>query len=76
MKLDQLGICASSGSACNVGELEPSHVLMAMGVPEKLALSALRLSLGRENTAKEIEHVLEVLPRVIAELRGSGIGDR
>lgn len=76
VKLDQQGICASSGSACHAGILEPSHVLTALGVPADLALGALRLSVGRENTAEEIEHVLEVLPRVIAELRESGLGDR
>jgi len=69
VKLDQLGICASSGSACNVGVLEPSHVLTALGVPAELALSALRLSLGRGNTVEEIEYVLEQLPGIIAQLR-------
>jgi cysteine desulfurase len=76
VKLDQLGICASSGSACNVGVLEPSHVLKALGVPDELALSALRLSLGRGNTLQEVAYVLEVLPRTIVELRESGLGDR
>ena len=69
VKLDQLGICASSGSACTAGALEPSHVLTAMGVPAELAHGSLRLSVGRENTLEEVEYVLEVLPGIIEQLR-------
>lgn len=69
VKLDQLGICASSGSACTAGALEPSHVLKALGVPRELALGALRLSVGRGNTAEEIARVLQVLPDIIEQLR-------
>jgi cysteine desulfurase len=69
VKLDQLGICASGGSACTAGALEPSHVLTAMGVPAELAHGSLRLSVGRENQAEEIERVLEVLPGIVQGLR-------
>ncbi len=69
LKLDQLGICASSGSACTSGALEPSHVLRAMGVPPEVALGSLRLTVGRMNTSEQIERVLSVLPGIIEELR-------
>lgn len=69
VKLDLLGIAASSGSACAAGSLEPSHVLRAMGLSKPLAQSALRISLGRATTERDIARVLEVLPQVIAELR-------
>jgi len=69
VKLDLLGIAASSGSACAAGSLEPSHVLRAMGLPKPLAQSALRLSLGRSTTEDEINRVLQVLPEVVARLR-------
>jgi cysteine desulfurase len=67
--LDMAGIAASSGSACTSGSLEPSHVLTAMGVPEEIARSSLRLTVGKGNTMAEIETVLEVLPRLVARLR-------
>jgi cysteine desulfurase len=69
VKLDLLGIAASSGSACAAGSLEPSHVLRAMGLTKPLAQSALRITLGRATTERDIDRVLEVLPQVIAELR-------
>lgn len=69
VKLDQLGIYASSGSACTAGALEPSHVLTAIGLPAELARGALRLTLGKDTTAEEVERALEVLPRVVATLR-------
>jgi len=69
MKLDQVGICASSGSACNTGALEPSHVLKAMGLSAVRARSAIRLSLGIYNTSAEIEYLLEVLPGIVTKLR-------
>lgn len=68
--LDLEGICASSGSACSAGSLEPSHVLRAMGVPPAEANALVRLSLGRDSTAVEVERVIEVLPEVIGRLRG------
>jgi len=70
VKLDQLGICASSGSACTAGALEPSHVLTAIGLPAELARGALRLTVGKDTTPEQVERVLEVLPEVIAALRG------
>jgi len=69
LSLDIENICASSGSACSSGSLEPSHVLMAMGYSHEIAHGSLRLSLGRENTEAEIDHVLEVLPGIVARLR-------
>ncbi len=67
--LDQYGICASSGSACTSGSLEPSHVLRAMGVPFTYAHGSLRLSLCRYNTAAEVDLVTEALPKIITRLR-------
>ena len=69
MLLDQLGICASSGSACTTGSLEPSHVLRAMGLPYTAAHGAIRFSLSRYNTAQEVDFVLSKLPGIIARLR-------
>ena len=63
--LDLEGICASSGSACSAGSLEPSHVLVALGVERESANSLVRLSLGRESSMEEVEYVIEVLPKVI-----------
>jgi cysteine desulfurase len=67
--LDLAGIAASSGSACTSGSLEPSHVLTALGVPEDLARGSLRLSVGKDNTPEQIEHVLEVLPGIVSRIR-------
>jgi cysteine desulfurase len=67
--LDDAGICASTGSACTSGSLEPSHVLMAIGLPPEVAHGSLRLTLGRVNTEKDVEYVLDVLPRVVSRLR-------
>lgn len=67
--LDNEGICASSGSACTSGSLEPSHVLRSMGVPFTYAHGSVRLSLSRYTTEAEIDKTLEVIPRVIARLR-------
>jgi cysteine desulfurase len=63
--LDIEGICASSGSACSSGSLEPSHVISALGVEKELAHSLVRFSLGRESTTEEVDHVIRVLPEVI-----------
>ena len=67
--LDQLGICASSGSACTTGSLDPSHVLKAMGLPPMQARGSVRFSLGVYNTQEEIDYLLEKLPGIIARLR-------
>ncbi len=69
LMLDQYGICASSGSACTSGSLEPSHVLRAMGVPFTFAHGSLRLSLSRYNTQEEVDLVAERLPAIISRLR-------
>jgi len=68
--LDQAGICASSGSACTTGSLEPSHVLTAMGLSPERARSCIRLSLGTDTTEADIEHALKHFPQIIARLRG------
>lgn len=69
MHLDMAGIEAASGSACTTGMPEPSHVLTAMGIPHELALSALRLTVGRQTTEADIETVLNILPGVIEKVR-------
>ncbi|BCV25195.1 MAG TPA: cysteine desulfurase NifS [Firmicutes bacterium] len=69
LNLDLAGIAASSGSACTSGSLEPSHVLMALGIPPEVAHGSLRLTLGRENTREDVERVLSVLPDIVAKLR-------
>ena len=69
LQLDQYRICASSGSACTSGSLEPSHVLRAMGVPFNYAHGSVRFSLSRYNTEAEIDRVIEVMPGIVSELR-------
>ena len=69
LRLDMKGISASTGSACSSKSLEPSHVLLAIGLPPEDAHSSLRLTLGRDNTKEDIDYALEVLPDVVAELR-------
>ena len=69
MRLDLAGIACSSGSACTSGSLEPSHVLSAMGLSPDTARSSVRFSLGRDNTAEEIDRVLTVLPPIVEDLR-------
>jgi cysteine desulfurase len=69
LNLDLEGICASTGSACSSSNLEPSHVLLAMGLTPEQAHSSLRFTLGKWTTNEEIEQVLEVLPRIVAKLR-------
>ena len=71
MLLDQAGICASSGSACTTGSLDPSHVLTAMACNATRARSSIRLSLGIYNTEAEVDYVLQHLPGIIAKLRAS-----
>jgi cysteine desulfurase len=66
-RLDRAGICASAGAACTSAGTEPSHVLLAMGVDTRGALSSVRFSLGRENTAAEIDTLLDVLPGIVNE---------
>jgi len=66
-RLDKVGICASAGAACTSAKTEPSHVLLAMGVDERGALSSVRFSLGRENTSADIDTLLDVLPGIVNE---------
>ncbi len=72
MALDLEGVCASSGSACMVGSVVASHVLLAMGLPPERAASAIRFSLGKETTASEIEQTVEAIERILRrrEIRG------
>ncbi|MBO4432973.1 MAG: cysteine desulfurase NifS [Clostridia bacterium] len=67
--LDSKGICASSGSACTSGSLDPSHVLLAIGRPHEVAHGSLRLSLSEENTKEEIEYIIKEVPKVVEYLR-------
>lgn len=67
--LDDEGICGSTGSACTSGSLEPSHVMLAIGLPPEIAHGSLRLTLGDSNTDQDVDRVLEVLPKVIVKLR-------
>lgn len=67
--LDMAGICASSGSACTSGSLDPSHVLIAIGLPHEIAHGSLRLSFGWDNTREDVEYLLEVLPNIVKRLR-------
>ncbi|MCM8814591.1 MAG: cysteine desulfurase NifS [Candidatus Omnitrophica bacterium] len=69
LHLDFEGICASSGSACTSGSLEPSHVLLALGIPPEVAHGSLRFSLGRSNTMADIERTADVLPEIVEKLR-------
>ena len=68
--LDARGICASSGSACTSGSLDPSHVLLAIGRPHEIAHGSLRLTLCETNTAEEVEYMLRAIPEVVSYLRG------
>ena len=67
--LDKEGICASSGSACTSGSLDPSHVLLSLGIPHEVAHGSLRLSIGEYNSMDQIDHIVEVVPKVVAYLR-------
>ncbi len=77
LMLDMFGICASSGSACTTGSLDPSHVLLALGLTHEVAHGSLRLSLGHDTTDADIDYILEVLPKVVDRLRAmSPVWDR
>jgi cysteine desulfurase len=69
MHLDLAGVAASSGSACSTGAVEPSHVLVAMGVRRDLALGSIRLSLGHGSTAEDVTRAADVMPAVVAKVR-------
>jgi len=69
MRLDLAGVAASSGSACTSGSLDPSHVLLAIGLPHEIAHGSLRLSLGNDTTEDEVDYVIETLPGIVEALR-------
>lgn len=69
LSLDFQGVCASSGSACTSGSLDPSHVLLAIGLPHEIAHGSLRLSMGEGSTEEDVDYVLEVVPPIIERLR-------
>lgn len=69
LRLDNEGICASSGSACSSASLDPSHVLLAIGLPHEIAHGSLRLTLGRETSGEDVDYLLKVIPEVVAGLR-------
>ena len=67
--LDQKGICASSGSACTSGSLDPSHVLLAIGLPHEIAHGSVRLTLSRETTEEDVDYTIETLKQIVERLR-------
>ena len=69
LMLDNLGICGSSGSACTSGSLDPSHVLLAIGLPHEIAHGSLRLTFSEYNTEEEIDYIIKVIPQVVKRLR-------
>ncbi|ACL76280.1 cysteine desulfurase NifS [Ruminiclostridium cellulolyticum] len=69
LMLDMKGICGSSGSACSSGSLDPSHVLLAIGLPHEIAHGSLRLTFGDENTHEDVDYILEVIPQMVRKLR-------
>lgn len=68
-ELDKAGICTSSGSACSAGLLNPSHVLLAIGVPKNVAKSSLRVTFGRENTIQDVDYLVSNLIQIVKKLR-------
>ena len=69
LSLDMKGIAGSSGSACTSGSLDPSHVLLAIGLPHEIAHGSLRLSLSEENTAEEVDYTIDALVEIVERLR-------
>lgn len=69
LMLDLKGVCASSGSACTSGSLDPSHVLLAIGLPHEIAHGSLRLSFSEQNTEEDVDYILEILPQIVERLR-------
>ena len=69
LMLDMKGICASSGSACTTGTVNPSHVLKAIGLEDKMAKGTLRLTFGKTNTLEDAEYIVDILKEVVEELR-------
>ena len=73
LRLDLAGIAASSGSACTSGSLDPSHVLLAIGLPHEVAHGSLRMTLSDDTTQADVDRVLEVLPGIVADLRAMSV---
>ena len=69
LMLDMKGICASTGSACSSASLEPSHVLLAIGVPHEKAHGSIRLSISHETSEEDVDYIIETLPAIVARLR-------
>ncbi len=69
LRLDNEGVCGSTGSACSTGSLDPSHVLMAIGLPHEIAHGSLRLTLGEQNTEDDVDYIIETVAKVVAGLR-------
>nr|WP_295948455.1 aminotransferase class V-fold PLP-dependent enzyme [uncultured Agathobaculum sp.] len=69
LRLDLAGVCGSTGSACSTGSLDPSHVLMAIGLPHEIAHGSLRLTLGEQNTEEDVDYIIETVTDVVATLR-------
>jgi cysteine desulfurase len=69
LMLDMKGVCGSSGSACSSGSLDPSHVLLAIGLPHEIAHGSLRLTFGEENTEEDVDYILEEIPKIVTRLR-------
>lgn len=69
LRLDSEGVCGSTGSACSTGSLDPSHVLMAIGLPHEIAHGSLRLTLGEQNTEEDVDYIIEAVTKVVAGLR-------
>ena len=70
LNLDLLGVAASTGSACTSGSVDPSHVLVAMGIPVEVAHGSLRLTLGKNNTDADVDVILSAVPGIIEKLQG------
>ena len=69
LMLDLAGVCVSAGSACTSGSGEPSHVLTAMGLSQRDAYGAIRITLGEENTAQEVDYIAATIENIVADLR-------
>lgn len=69
LSLDLQGVCASSGSACTSGSLDPSHVLLAIGLPHEIAHGSLRITFSDQNTEEDVDYILEILPKIVERLR-------
>ena len=69
LMLDAKGICASSGSACTAGSVDPSHVLLALGLTREMARGSLRITLSEQNTQEDVDEILAVLPPIVERLR-------